>query len=112
MKFFEQKIPGLFRIEPEPFVDKRGAFRRHFCQREFAEHGISVDIRQCNIGENRARHTLRGFHYLRSPHLEGKVVSCIRGSLHDVVVDLRSNSSTYLQWVGVDLTEENGASFY
>jgi len=112
MKFFEQKIPNVYVIKPEPFMDKRGLLRRNFCQREFAEHGISIDIKQCNISENSLRYTLRGFHYQRHPFQESKVLSCIKGSLYDIVVDLRPDSPAYLQWVSLDLTEENRMSLY
>ncbi len=112
MKFIEQKIAGVFLIEPEPFVDERGMFRRQFCQREFAQHGINIDIRQTNISENTARHTLRGFHYQRAPHLEGKLITCISGAFHDVVVDLRPESASYLQWVAFELNDKNRLSVY
>jgi len=112
MKFFEQKTPKVYLIEPEPFVDKRGLLRRHFCQREFAEHDIFIDIKQCNVSENRHRHTLRGFHYQRPPYSEGKMLSCFKGSIYDIVVDLRPESPTYLRWIAVELTEENRLSLY
>ena len=112
MKFFEQKIPKVYLIEPEPFVDKRGLLRRHFCQREFAEHGILTDIKQCNVSENKLRKTLRGFHYQRPPYREGKVLSCFKGAIYDIVVDVRPESPTYLQWIAVELTEENRVSLY
>lgn len=112
MKFFEQKIPNVYLIEPEPFMDKRGLLRRNFCHREFSEHGILIDIKQCNISENKNKYTLRGFHYQRPPHQEGKVLSCIRGSIYDIVLDLRHDSRGYLQWLAVELTEENRLSLY
>ena len=74
MKFFKQKLPGVFIIEPESFVDDRGVFRRHFCQREFEAHGISSRVAQCNVSENKHKHTLRGFHYQVAPHGEGKTL--------------------------------------
>jgi dTDP-4-dehydrorhamnose 3,5-epimerase len=112
MKFISQKIAGVYCIKPEPFVDNRGLFRRHFCQREFAQHGLPVDVRQSNISENTLRHTLRGFHFQKPPHLEAKLLSVIRGSLHDIVVDLRPDSPTYLRWIAVQLSEENRLSLY
>ena len=106
MRFTETKIKGCFMIEPEPFVDERGMFRRHFCQKEFSAQGITTDVKQCNVSENKKQYTLRGFHYQHDPHGEGKTLSCFRGSAYDVVVDLRPDSPTYLQWFGVELTEE------
>ena len=112
MKFFPQSIPGVVLIEPEPFTDERGVFRRHFCTREFAAHGIVTGVQQCNVSENLQAFTLRGFHYQRPPHGEGKTLSCLKGAVHDIVVDVRSDSPTYLQWIGVDLNERNRCSVH
>jgi dTDP-4-dehydrorhamnose 3,5-epimerase len=67
---------------------------------------------QCNISENKTRHTLRGIHFQIQPYQEGKVLSCVKGSIHDIVIDLRSDSSTYLQWISVELSEVNRLSLY
>lgn len=112
MIFHEQRLSGVFIIEPEPHSDERGLLRRHFCRREFDEHGIMKDLKQCNISENRKKHTLRGFHYQLPPYDEDKVLSCIRGAIHDVVVDLREESNTYLEWEAFELTENNRLSLY
>jgi dTDP-4-dehydrorhamnose 3,5-epimerase len=112
MIFHEQKLPGVFLVEPEPYADQRGLLRRHFCQREFSEAGLMVDIRQCNVSENRSRHTLRGFHYQLPPHGENKLLSCMKGAVHDIVVDLRRRSETFLKWQSFQLTEENRLSLY
>lgn len=112
MKFSEQKLEGVYLIEPEPHKDERGMLRRHFCQNEFAEYGLMNDIKQTNVSENRRKHTLRGFHFQLPPHSESKVISCIKGSIYDIVVDLREESKTYLQWKSFELTEENRLSLY
>ena len=112
MKFYEQKLAGVYIIEPEPFSDDRGVFRRHFCDREFAEHGIVTDVRQSNVSENRYAHTLRGFHYQIPPYGEGKTLSCLKGSIYDIVVDVRPQSPTYMQWISVELNEENRYSIH
>lgn len=112
MKWHEQRLKGVFLIEPEPFVDKRGMFRRLFCQAEFAQHGIKLDVRQSNLSENRWRHTLRGFHYQNPPYGEGKLLTCLRGEIYDIVVDLRTNSETYLAWISVELNEKNRLCLY
>jgi len=112
MKFYEQKITGVFLIEPEPFVDDRGVFRRHFCEREFKSHNIVTDVKQCNVSENKYKHILRGFHYQLPPYGEGKTLSCIKGSIYDVVVDLRSDSPTYMKWIFVELNEKNRKSIH
>jgi dTDP-4-dehydrorhamnose 3,5-epimerase len=108
----KQDLPGVFLIEPEPYGDERGLLRRHFCQREFSEFGIMTDVKQCNISENRKRHTLRGFHYQLPPHGEHKILSCIKGAIYDVVVDMREDSARYLQWEAFELTEENRLSLH
>lgn len=110
MIFHKQKISGVFIVEPEPYRDERGLLRRHFCKREFAEHGIMTDIKQCNVSENKKRHTLRGFHYQLLPYGEDKILSCIKGAIFDIVLDLRKDSDTNLQWQVFELTEENRLS--
>lgn len=112
MKFFEQKIPGVWLIEPEPFVDHRGMFHREFCQREFHEKGIDNRISQTNISQNHAVYTLRGFHYQVKPHEESKTLSCISGSIFDIIVDLRPTSQTFLQWIALTLDTADGKSLH
>lgn len=112
MIFHKQKISGVFVIEPESYADRRGLLRRHFCRREFDKQGIMTEVKQCNISENKKRHTLRGFHHQLSPHGEDKVLSCIKGAIFDIVVDLRPGSSSYLKWLSFELTEENRLSLY
>ena len=112
MKFKELDIAGVYIIEPEPFIDDRGAFRRHFCQKEFLEHGIVNNMEQSNVSENNFAKTLRGFHYQLDPHAEGKTLSCLKGKIYDVVVDLRPESSTYMKWISVELDEENRKSIH
>lgn len=112
MIFHEQKLKGVYLIEPEPYGDERGQLRRHFCQKEFNNQGLLTDIKQCNISENNKKHTLRGFHYQLSPYGENKLLSCIKGSIYDIVIDLRKKSNTYLKWKSFELTEENRLSLY
>ncbi len=112
MIFREQELFGVFLIEPEPYADERGLFRRHFCEREFSELGLLTGIKQCNVSENKRRYTLRGFHYQLPPHAENKLLSCIKGAVHDIVVDLRKGSETCLKWQSFQLTEENRLSLY
>lgn len=112
MKFKQQKINGVYLIEPEPFIDSRGMYRRHFCQNEFKEHGLISNVAQANIVENKYKLTLRGFHYQKAPFEEDKTLSCLKGSIHDIVVDLRSTSPTYLKWLAFELNEANRYSLY
>jgi dTDP-4-dehydrorhamnose 3,5-epimerase len=112
MKFKELKLPGVFCIDAEPFIDERGAFRRHFCEKEFAENGIVNNMKQSNVSENKFAHTLRGFHYQIGEHAEGKTLSCLSGKIFDVVVDLRKDSPTFMQWISLELSAENRKSVH
>ena len=112
MKFLKQKIKGVFVIKPEPFKDKRGMFRRHFCKKELKKIGIETSVQQANISENPKRGTLRGFHYQKKPHQEAKTISCLKGSFFDVIIDLRKNSPTYKKWQSFVITEKNRFSLH
>lgn len=112
MKFHKQKIKGVYLIEPEPFVDDRGIYRRHFCQNEFKVQGIPTKVAQANIVENKHAFTLRGFHYQKPPFEEGKTLSCIKGAAYDIVLDIDPKSPTYLQWIGFKLDDKNRNSLY
>ena len=112
MKFTEQKLEGIYLIEPEPYKDERGMLRRNFCREEFNSYGLMSEIKQTNVSENKKKYTLRGFHFQLAPFGENKVISCMKGGIYNVVVDLRRESKTYLQWQSFDLTEENRLSLY
>jgi dTDP-4-dehydrorhamnose 3,5-epimerase len=112
MKFTDTPIPGARLIEPEPRRDDRGFFARLWCREEFAAHGLSADFVQCNDSFSRDRGTLRGLHYQSEPHGEAKLVSCVRGRVFDVIVDLRPASAGYRQWFGAELTAENRLMVY
>ncbi len=112
MVFHDTKLKGAYIIELERQEDERGFFSRSFCKKEFREQGIDMDIAQCNISYNRRKGTLRGMHYQGSPHEEAKLVSCTKGALYDVILDLRKDSPTYCQWVAVDLSADNNKILY
>ena len=112
MKFISQKINDLFLIIPELHQDERGVFRRSFCVSEFKEQGIDFEVKQGNISENYNKHTMRGFHYQKDPSQESKIISCVTGSIHNVVIDLRKTSKTYKQWVGLKISSEKRESIY
>jgi len=112
MKFKETEIKGCFIIESELFNDGRGVFRRHFDAESFKEHGIVAEVNQCDISQNFERFTLRGFHYQIPPHSEGKTLSCIKGAIYDIVVDLRPDSKTFLKWCAFTLDEKNCISIH
>jgi dTDP-4-dehydrorhamnose 3,5-epimerase len=112
MKFTETKLAGAFLIDLERREDNRGFFARTFCQNEFAEHGLNTTIAQANVAFNRYKGTLRGMHFQFPPAAESKLVRCPRGAIVDIIVDLRPESSTYLEHVAVELNEENGTALY
>jgi len=112
MRFRETSIAGAVVIEPRRFEDERGYFVRTYCAREFREQGLDPAVEQCNLSFNARRGTLRGMHSQREPHQEVKLVRCVRGAIHDVIVDLRRESPTYLQNFGLDLSADNGLALY
>jgi dTDP-4-dehydrorhamnose 3,5-epimerase len=107
MKFHETGLAGLFRVSIEPRGDERGFFARTWCVDEAAAHGIQAAFVQCNLSSNLRRGTLRGMHYQAAPHEEAKLVSCIRGAIYDVAIDLRPESPTFKRWYGAELSAEN-----
>lgn len=110
--FTETKLKGAFIIDLERWEDKRGSFARTFCQREFREHGLQPVIAQANIASNRKKGTLRGLHFQFPPAAETKLVRCTRGAILDIIVDLRPESTTYLQHVVVKLDADNMRALY
>jgi dTDP-4-dehydrorhamnose 3,5-epimerase len=112
MKFLKCDVAGAWVIDPTPHPDERGRFMRAWCKHEFANHGIDFTPMQANMGLSLQRGTIRGLHYQLAPALEAKLVRCTRGSIYDVVVDLRTGSPTRRLWYGLELTADNGRMFY
>lgn len=112
MIFKETRLKGAYVIELEQLQDERGFFARSFCQKEFEEHGLNPHIVQCNISYNKKKGTLRGMHYQTPPYEEAKLVGCIRGSIYDVIIDLRPHSDTYCQWFAIELSVNNYKMIY
>ncbi|MGH8616810.1 MAG: dTDP-4-dehydrorhamnose 3,5-epimerase [Burkholderiales bacterium] len=98
MKLLPTSVAGAFVIELEPVADERGLFIRSFCAETFRAHGLDARVVQCNISFSPQRGTLRGMHYQTAPHAETKLIRCTRGSLHDVIVDLRADSPSFRRW--------------
>lgn len=107
MIFRETKLKGAFIVEIEKIGDVRGFFARAWCENEFEAHGLNVRWVQANMAFSKQKGTLRGLHYQIAPYEEAKLMRCIRGAMYDVIVDLRPESPTYLQWLGVELTADN-----
>ncbi len=101
------KIARGYVIDLERREDHRGFFARSWCQEEFRAHGLNPRVAQVNVGFSRKKGTLRGLHYQLPPYEEARLVRCTMGAIYDVIVDLRPDSSTHKQWVGVELTAEN-----
>jgi len=112
MNLVSQSIPGLIKIIPDIYKDKRGVFRRSFCQQELEQNGIKFDVKQGNISENFKKHTLRGFHYQIAPTFESKILSCITGSLYNVVIDLRKKSKTFRKSVVLQISAKEMESIH
>lgn len=112
MIFTETPLAGAFVIEPEPLEDGRGLFARTWCRREFEARNLETRIAQCSTSLNTRKGTLRGMHYQAAPHAETKLVRCTRGSLYDVIIDLRPDSPTFTRHFGVVLSAENHTMVY
>src|ERR1700746_779213 len=108
MIFAATEIPNVHTVDLEKYSDNRGFFARGWCRDEFANRRLPDRLAKINISFNRHKHTLRGFHYQIAPHQEDKLLRCVRGAVHDVVLDLRPNSSTFMRHTAVELS---GASY-
>jgi dTDP-4-dehydrorhamnose 3,5-epimerase len=112
MQFTETKIKGAWILDAERIADERGFFARTWARDEFAAHGLNPDLAQCNVSYNHHKGTVRGMHWQAPPHAETKLVRCTQGGIYDVIVDIRADSPTYRQSVGVELTAENRRALY
>jgi dTDP-4-dehydrorhamnose 3,5-epimerase len=112
MIFLETSLHGAFIVELEKRCDERGYFARSWCRDEFAAHGLRECMVQGNVSYNVSRNTLRGMHYQAAPFQEAKLVRCVRGAIFDIIIDLRPDSPTFRQWVGVELNESNHRMLY
>jgi len=106
MDFIKTRIDGVFLIKRNAIVDGRGYFGRLYCEREFFRNGLNDSFVQDNVCYNRNRYTLRGLHF-QTEREEGKLVTCLRGSIWDVCVDIRRESSTFCKYVAYELSEAN-----
>jgi len=112
MRFVGLELPGAYLVELEPHRDARGFFARTWCREELSEHGLVTDLAQCSISRSTRAGTVRGLHFQRAPWEEVKLVRCTIGSIFDVIVDLRPDSPTHRDWVGVNLDAERGTALY
>ncbi len=112
MKFQPLALAGSYLVQPEALADERGYFARTFCSREFAQNGLNGDLQQCSITFNASKQTLRAMHYQLPPHAEAKLVRCTQGAAHHVILDLRDNSETFLEWTSVELNSDDRLLLY
>ena len=112
MKFTEIPLKDAFIINSEPLIDSRGMFERIFCKNEFNKIGLKREIVQINHSLTKKSGSIRGMHYQIPPFAEIKMVRCIKGSVFDVIVDIRKCSETFLKWQGEILSSENMKIIY
>lgn len=112
MIFTETKLKGAYVIDISPIADERGFFSRLYCKTEFEKQGLNTHMVQANLSRNHKKGTLRGLHLQSAPFEETKLVRCTRGSIYDVIVDLRPASETFKQWIGLELTAGNYRMLY
>ena len=112
MKFLSTPLQGSYIIDLEPFSDDRGWFSRFFCKKEFDQIGHYKEWVQLNHSVTYHKGNIRGMHFQNAPYREIKLVRCIQGSIFDVIIDLRKDSGSFLQYLGVELSAENRRMLY
>ncbi|MFD0791974.1 dTDP-4-dehydrorhamnose 3,5-epimerase [Mucilaginibacter litoreus] len=112
MIFTETKLKGAYIIDVKRLEDERGFFGRSYCMQEFEMHGLNINVMQANVSYNKKKGTLRGMHMQAAPFGETKLVRCTRGSIYDVIIDMRPDSDTFKQWIGVSLSADNYRMLY
>lgn len=105
-------IPGAFEVVPVRHGDNRGHFSRLFCAEVFGNLGLVHEWAQVNTSFSRKTGSLRGMHFQKPPSAEVKLVTCLRGAVHDVILDLRAGSATFGQWQAVCLSADDGNLVY
>lgn len=112
MKFSATPIDAAKLVQVERHEDERGYFARIWCREEFRAQGIDVELLQASVSRNRRRGTLRGMHFTRAPSHEAKLVRCSRGRVHDVILDLRPGSPSFLKHFAVTLDADEHNALY
>lgn len=110
--FRRTPLKDLYCIERNPIGDNRGFLSRFFCAKEFEEIGFKGSIAQMNHTLTNLKGCVRGLHFQHPPSAETKIVTCIKGKVFDVAVDVRSGSPTFLNWYAIELSAENRMSLY
>jgi len=112
MIFSETNLSGLYIIEIEKIEDERGFFARTWDKNEFSKMGLDSEFIQSSISINYKKGTLRGMHYQIQPYEESKMITCTKGKIFDVIIDLRKNSKTFKKWVSIELSSLNHRILY
>ena len=112
MIFNETNLKGSYIIDVERINDERGFFARSWDKNIFEQRGLNSNLVQCNISFNKKKGTLRGMHYQENPYQEAKLVRCTRGSIYEVMIDLRKDSKTFNQWESVELHSDEHKMLY
>ncbi len=112
MRFNETKMEGVYLITLDKHEDERGFFARTFDKNELFHKYINFDIKQTSLSFNKKKGTLRGMHYQEIPYIEEKIIQCVKGSIYDVLIDLRTYSETYNRWISFDLDDKNNSILY
>ncbi len=112
MIFTATPLAGSYVVDIDPILDERGWFARYYCKTEFSEIGHSKEWVQMNHSVSYRKGTVRGMHFQAQPYREIKMVRCIAGSVFDVIIDIRKNSATFLQWFGLELSAKNKKMLY
>jgi dTDP-4-dehydrorhamnose 3,5-epimerase len=107
MMLNETAVNGVFEIEPKVFGDNRGWFYESYSKEKFEKLGITAEFVQDNRSFSAQKGTLRGLHCQTNPKAQSKLITCLKGAILDVAVDIRKGSPTYMKWVAVELNEEN-----
>lgn len=111
-RFVAMPLEGVVLVERQRIEDSRGFFSRVFCAQELSAVGFELSVAQINQTLTHRRGTVRGLHFQHPPHAEDKLVSCLRGRIFDVAVDLRRGSATYLRWHAETLSADNGTALF
>lgn len=112
MLFHQTRLAGVTLVELQPASDERGFFARTFCVREFAGQGLETAFVQHSISRTARAGSIRGMHFQRPPHEEVKLLRCLKGAIHDVLIDIRPDSPTYMRWEAYELTADNRRQLY
>jgi len=112
MEIIETKLKGCYIIKPKVFGDNRGYFAETYNKEKLMQAGINIDFIQDNQSFSSIKGTLRGLHLQKEPMAQSKLVRCTQGAVYDVAIDLREDSATYGEWVGVELSAENHTQLF